>query len=125
MKASPIIGLLVALSQLHLSIADNFDEKDLFYGKEKRLNLTLAGTTNSYAQAINYGQTHPTRDGGSWSGWYNLSMIIYVFIGLVSNSCVFCIMFSHFMFLPWWYLVCYVTRFDQVCLADVACRQPA
>lgn len=26
-------------------------------------------STNTYAQAINYGQTHPNRDGGSWSGW--------------------------------------------------------
>jgi hypothetical protein len=41
----------------------NVDESDFRY-----VNLTSG--TNTYAQAINYGQTHPTRDGGSWSGWF-------------------------------------------------------
>lgn len=31
-------------------------------------NATLKGTS-TYAEAINYGRTNPTRDGGSWAGW--------------------------------------------------------
>lgn len=46
--------------------AINFDASDVNYGR--KLNSTT-GATNTYAAAINYGRTHPTRDGGSWSGW--------------------------------------------------------
>ena len=31
--------------------------------------VNTTSSTNSYDQAIYYGQTHPTRDGSSWSGW--------------------------------------------------------
>ena len=46
----------------------NSDSSDHKYAETHRLNGTSG--TNTYAQAINYGQTHPKRDGGSWSGWY-------------------------------------------------------
>jgi hypothetical protein len=45
--------------------ANQFDEQDKVY----RSGVNVTSSTNTYAQAINYGQTHPTRDGGSWSGW--------------------------------------------------------
>lgn len=44
----------------------NIDDKDYLYFKSNNLNAT---TTNTYAQAISYGKTHPNRDGSSWSGW--------------------------------------------------------
>jgi hypothetical protein len=56
---------LVATS-LHVALSVdqiNVDESDFRY-------VNLTSDTNTYAQAINYGQTHPTRDGGSWSGWF-------------------------------------------------------
>jgi hypothetical protein len=42
----------------------NIDDSD--YSFVKSLNLTGA---NTYAAAVNYGKTHPNRDGGSWNGW--------------------------------------------------------
>jgi hypothetical protein len=61
--------LLLVIQQCN---AKQFDEKDIFYRNSsdtvvKKNNLKY--TTNTYAQAIEYGQTHPTRDGESWSGW--------------------------------------------------------
>lgn len=47
--------------------AAQFDDADRKYYAS--LNNTAKGSTNTYAQAINYGQTHSTRDGESWSGW--------------------------------------------------------
>ncbi len=44
-----------------------FDEKDLVF--RNSTGLSVQSSTNTYAQAVNYGKTHPTRDGGSWSGW--------------------------------------------------------
>ncbi|RYH16047.1 hypothetical protein EON65_30730 [archaeon] len=46
------------------------DEKDFLSRNLTKGNLEnkLKGT-NTYSQAVYYGQTHPTRDGGSWSGW--------------------------------------------------------
>ncbi len=52
---------------LCVASAVNFDEDDFVY--KIRNNVTSGATTNTYAQAINYGKTHPTRDGASWSGW--------------------------------------------------------
>jgi hypothetical protein len=60
-----IAQLVAAYVQIAQSL--NIDQSDFNFVKENRLNYT---STNSYAQAINYGQTHPTRDGGSWSGWF-------------------------------------------------------
>ena len=46
------------------------DDSDyLFVKNALALNSTTTGT-NSYAAAINYGRTHPTRDGGTWKNWY-------------------------------------------------------
>jgi len=48
------------------------DDADFQFVKESGgLNSTLAGT-NTYAGAINYGRTHPTRDGGTWANWLAL-----------------------------------------------------
>lgn len=49
----------------HCTSSLSIDQSDFKY----TLNTT---GTNTYAGAVNYGKTHPTRDGGSWSGWYNL-----------------------------------------------------
>jgi hypothetical protein len=47
----------------------NMDSKDEIYASLVLNNRTSTSSTNTYAQAINYGETHPTRDGESWSGW--------------------------------------------------------
>lgn len=44
--------------------ANQIDMRDFKYFAE--FNAT---STNTYAEAINYGQTHPNRDGESWNGW--------------------------------------------------------
>lgn len=45
------------------------DDADFQFLKDNGgFNSTLTGT-NTYASAVNYGKTHPTRDGGSWNGW--------------------------------------------------------
>jgi len=59
------VGIIVNFIGLVHSIS--FDEADLKFSSY--FNNTLGSTTNTYAQAVYYGQTHPTRDGGSWSGW--------------------------------------------------------
>jgi hypothetical protein len=56
--------LMAASAGLSLSI----DQSDYKWVQQVNNTLSLTGT-NTYAQAINYGRTHPTRDGGSWSGW--------------------------------------------------------
>ena len=47
-------------------VVANIDKKDYEYFN---ISTGLSSSTNTYSQAYNYGQTHPTRDGGSWSGW--------------------------------------------------------
>jgi hypothetical protein len=48
----------------------NIDAADYAYFKNISDNsFSIASSTNTYNQAIYYGQTHPTRDGGSWNGW--------------------------------------------------------
>lgn len=39
------------------------------------ISFNSTGGTNTYAQAIDYGRTHPTRDGGTWSGWCAAFMV--------------------------------------------------
>jgi hypothetical protein len=56
-----------SLSILLVISAVQFDQDDLRY--QSNATMKVKGSTNTYAEAINYGQTHPTRDGGSWSGW--------------------------------------------------------
>jgi len=71
MFINPLIVSLVALWLQVVSSVDipGIDEADFNFLKESGgLNSTLTGT-NTYAGAINYGKTHPTRDGGSWNGW--------------------------------------------------------
>lgn len=63
--------LLVAYVQFASAIS--IDSAD--YKFTAGLNTTVKGT-NSYAQATEYGRTHPTRDGGSWSGWYVLDAFV-------------------------------------------------
>jgi hypothetical protein len=63
LRALFIAQLVAVYVQISQSLSD------YKFVKENRLNYT---STNSYAQAINYGQTHPTRDGESWSGWYGM-----------------------------------------------------
>ena len=58
---------LLCYSFITLAAAINFDENDIAFTKSS--NRTATGATNTYAQAVSYGQTHPTRDGGSWNGW--------------------------------------------------------
>lgn len=57
-----VIVLAAVVSVAH----GNTDASDHAFLKT---NLNTTSGTNTYAQAINYGQTHPTRDGGSWSQW--------------------------------------------------------
>uniref|UniRef100_A0A7S3HHS8 Uncharacterized protein n=1 Tax=Spumella elongata TaxID=89044 RepID=A0A7S3HHS8_9STRA len=59
---------LQVVSSVDIDIA-GVDETDFAFVKESGgLNSTLTGT-NTYAGAINYARTHPTRDGGTWAGW--------------------------------------------------------
>jgi hypothetical protein len=48
----------------------NFDESDI----KNNAFLNATSSTNTYSEAYNYGKTHPTRDGGSWNGWFNNSV---------------------------------------------------
>jgi hypothetical protein len=64
-KSIAFVGTFLCL--LAGQVSANTDAKDWSWFKESGLNTT--SSTNTYAQAVNYGQTHPTRDGGSWSGW--------------------------------------------------------
>ena len=71
MFINALIVSLVALCFQVVSSVDipGVDEADFTFFKEADgLNSTLTGT-NTYAGAVNYGKTHPTRDGGSWNGW--------------------------------------------------------
>ena len=71
-----ILFLVIALNSLY-SFAIDFDEKDIEYTRKvKSTNssdlsgaVTSSSYTNTYAEAVNYAKTHPTRDGESWSGW--------------------------------------------------------
>jgi hypothetical protein len=61
----PLLLVTASLASASGSGSGNLIQEDL----KERLATNLTGGTNTYAQAVNYGQTHPTRDGGSWSGW--------------------------------------------------------
>ena len=70
LKIQLIMNYLILTSQLLLLLflTDAFayiDGKDLLYAKSKQ-QLNSTSSTNTYAEAYNYGQTHPTRDGESW-----------------------------------------------------------
>lgn len=60
-----IMFIAACLLLLPAVFAVNSDKSDVEW---VQLNSTTKGT-NTYSEAIYYGQTHPTRDGGSWSGW--------------------------------------------------------
>jgi flagellar basal body P-ring protein FlgI len=60
------VALLLTGASAGLSLS--IDQSDYKWVQQVNNALNLTGT-NTYAQAINYGRTHPTRDGGSWSGW--------------------------------------------------------
>lgn len=60
--------IFFSFTSIFLAIsAIQFDQNDLQY--PSNATMKVKASTNTYAEAINYGQTHPTRDGGSWSGW--------------------------------------------------------
>ncbi len=61
-----LISLLLILYSA-VSAEIQYDENDAYYAR----NISAKGqsSTNTYAQAIHYGQTTPQRDGASWSGW--------------------------------------------------------
>lgn len=69
-----INALIVSAVALWLQVVSSVDiagvdEADFIFLKENGgFNSSLTGT-NTYAAAVNYGRTHPTRDGGSWNGW--------------------------------------------------------
>ncbi len=70
-----VVGLastLLLLQQCE-GATKQFDDKDLAYRNSteslKKNGAKLKYTTNTYAEAVYYGQTHPTRDGESWNGW--------------------------------------------------------
>jgi hypothetical protein len=58
--------VFAALMVVCLQVASSISIDASDYKFNGGLNTTA---TNSYAAAINYGRTHPNRDGGSWSGW--------------------------------------------------------
>lgn len=60
-----MLRLVIVCLALLSPIFAKSDKSDVEYAK---LNSTTKGT-NTYSQAIYYGQTHPTRDGESWNGW--------------------------------------------------------
>ena len=67
-----IILSLLVLSCIPESMAINADDRDIAWLKSRLSSNVSVGTTsstNTYAEAVKYGQTHPTRDGESWSGW--------------------------------------------------------
>lgn len=62
-----LIGFTTLLLTFSSVFSVQFDQDDIAYGH----NVSVKGkySTNTYSEAINYGKTHPTRDGSSWSGW--------------------------------------------------------
>ena len=62
-----LLPFTVGIVTLVLVHSISFDDADI----SSKFNSSL-GATNSYAQAVYYGQTHPNRDGSSWSGWLNI-----------------------------------------------------
>ena len=67
-----IILSLLVLSCIPESMAINADDRDIAWLKSRLSSNVSVGTTsstNTYAEAVKYGQSHPTRDGESWSGW--------------------------------------------------------
>lgn len=60
-----LLNLVFVCLALVPAILAKSDKADIEY---VRLNSTTKGT-NTYSEAIYYGQTHPTRDGESWNGW--------------------------------------------------------
>ena len=60
---STILALRYSVTAIH------FDDADFLW--RNSTDGAVATSTNTYAQAVNYGKTHPTRDGGSWSGWWD------------------------------------------------------
>lgn len=63
------INAFILLLSAKESFSVQWDKADLFFNQNLTSSSEGKSSTNTYAQAINYGQTHPTRDGGSWSGW--------------------------------------------------------
>ena len=61
------LNIFVVLTFFGGAMSVNFDDNDLIYRNSTTLGAQTS--TNTYAQAINYGQTNPTRDGESWDGW--------------------------------------------------------
>lgn len=72
-------ALIVFQLYIRGSRSAGFNEADLEYTKQLKsavantsdlkVVVSSSSNTNTYAQAVNYGKTHPTRDGESWSGW--------------------------------------------------------
>eukprot|EP01032_Pedospumella_encystans_P030563 gene30563-34497_t len=60
-----VLFAAVLVAYLQVASAISIDSADY----KHNLGLNTTGGTNTYAQATQYGRTHPTRDGGSWSGW--------------------------------------------------------
>lgn len=68
----PTVSAVTFLALLGCCVGRQFDGADRLSrntADQTAFNVTLKSTTNTYNQAIQYGQTHPTRDGSSWSGW--------------------------------------------------------
>lgn len=65
---SMLLVLYAIISSLAAAevISKEMEPVKLLIDEPTKFNVT---GTSTYAQAINYGKTNPTRDGGSWSGW--------------------------------------------------------
>lgn len=93
--------LIAAILALHYSAtALHFDNNDILSRNGSDV-AALSTSTNTYAQAVNYGKTHPTRDGGSWNGWQKLFSFSFVYSFLISFTKIT----------------------TQVCFVNVACRK--
>ena len=67
-----VLFAAVLVAYLQVASAISIDSADY----KHNLGLNTTGGTNTYAQATQYGRTHPTRDGGSWSGWLVIDFIV-------------------------------------------------
>ena len=63
-----ILPVILVIFSAICAFGVQIDKSDYIF-VQNAANLTTSTSTNTYAEAYNYGLTHPTRDGESWSGW--------------------------------------------------------
>ena len=69
MNISLLAILLACFNGMMSSESPGIDDSDHQFVKNVLALNSSTTDINSNAAAVNYGRTHPNRDGGSWNGW--------------------------------------------------------